>query len=93
MCIGCSPSLVQPDGSLIKCVMSMKYLSGILSNDTNIRAELGQKNCFAMNIISTNLQRISSYANLSIFAAFLMIQIIDVEQIATWDQKRSAEPM
>ena len=65
MCIGCSPSLVQLDGSLIKCVTSMTYLGGLLSKDANITSELGRKIGYAMHCFS-NLQRIWSHANLPI---------------------------
>ena len=65
MCIGCSPTLVQPDGSLIKCVTSMTYLGGLLSKDANITSELGRKIGYAMHSFS-NLQRIWSHANLPI---------------------------
>ena len=65
MCIGCSPSLVQPDGTLIKCVTSMTYLGGLLSKDANITSELDRKIGYAMHSFS-NLQRIWSHANLLI---------------------------
>ena len=65
MCIGCSPSLVQLDKSLIKCVTSITYLRGLLSKDANITSELGRKIGYAMHSFS-NLQRIWSHANLPI---------------------------
>ena len=65
LCIGCSPSLVQPDGSDIKRVTSMNYLGGLLSSDANISSELGRKIGIAMHNFS-NLQRIWSHANLPI---------------------------
>ena len=62
MCIGCSLSLVQLDGSLIKYVTSMTYLRRLLLKDANITSELGLKIGYALHSYS-NLQRIWSHAN------------------------------
>ena len=59
MCIGCSPSLVQLDGSLIKCVTSMTYLGGLLSKDANITSELGQKIGYAMHSLKSSTHLVS----------------------------------
>ena len=36
ICVGCLPTLVRPDGISIKCITSMNYFGGLMSNDANI---------------------------------------------------------
>ena len=74
LCIGCSPSIVQPDGAAVKFVTPMNYLGGLLTSDANIMSELGRKIGIAMHSFS-NLQCIWFHANLSVRRKLAFFQI------------------
>ena len=80
LCVGCSPSIAQPDGTAIKCVTSMNYVGGLLSSDANITSELGRKIGIAMHSFS-NLQRIWSHANLPIRRKLALFKSLSLSKL------------
>ena len=63
--INCNPCIRKLDGQQLKCVNSMVYLGGLLSDDGHIASELGRRIGLAHAEFST-LHRLWSHANITV---------------------------